>query len=325
MTNKLVTIILPVYNGEKYLKRAIDSVLNQTIGYDKLTLLVINDGGTDSSSQIISNYQKKYPELIHFIDRENKGVAKTRNEAIILTETEYVTFLDQDDYLDTDFIEVLYSAAQQDKPDVISGGFRRPDLKNKIIQQIQPGPTEYGKYIIMAAWSKLHRTNFLKENNIEFFDNQFGEDHVFTVREIVRSTKWTVVDYTGYNWFYNEKSGSNTKQKGLSLNDNFSEVLKKDFDNIEYKSNDRFNYFILRTTIGYLLFSGRNASKNRFMEVYHELFELLDKEEKFSFKNKYLPFGPKGETKIGRLSIMVFMFLHKCHRVNWLAKLYCKG
>ena len=75
MTNKLVTIILPVYNGEKYLKRAIDSVLNQTIGYDKLTLLVINDGGTDSSSQIISNYQKKYPELIHFIDRENKGVA----------------------------------------------------------------------------------------------------------------------------------------------------------------------------------------------------------------------------------------------------------
>ncbi len=92
MTNKLVTIILPVYNGEKYLKRAIDSVLNQTIGYDKLTLLVINDGGTDSSSQIISNYQKKYPELIHFIDRENKGVAKTRNEAIILTETEYLNF-----------------------------------------------------------------------------------------------------------------------------------------------------------------------------------------------------------------------------------------
>ena len=104
MTNKLVTIILPVYNGEKYLKRAIDSVLNQTIGYDKLTLLVITDGGTDSSYQIISNYQTKQADLIHLNDGENKVVLKKRNAAINVRETEYLTFVDRDDDLEQEFV-----------------------------------------------------------------------------------------------------------------------------------------------------------------------------------------------------------------------------
>ena len=77
---KKVTLIVPVYNSEKYIGRCLDSIINQT--YEDYEIQVINDGSTDSSQDIIDNYKEKYPEKIISIKQENKGVAKTRNEAI---------------------------------------------------------------------------------------------------------------------------------------------------------------------------------------------------------------------------------------------------
>ncbi|MDR1567565.1 MAG: glycosyltransferase family 2 protein [Streptococcaceae bacterium] len=326
MTAPLITVILPVYNGEKYLARAIDSVVNQTFGFEKVTLLAINDGGTDDSINILNEYAAKFPNSITVLDQENQGVAKTRNQAISLTTTPYLTFLDQDDYFDLDFLETLYQVAEKTQVDVVSGGYKRPDSTGKNRLYVQPKESEYGRYLVMAAWSKLHRTQFIKDNQIEFFDNRVGEDLIFTLKEIISTKAWIMLPYTGYNWFYNEASVSNTVQKGLNSKDNallllllllqLRDVKQKDFD------DEIFIYFMFRIAIYYLLFSGRDSSASRFMTVYNELFDCLSQifTEKKIRKIKI----PNGENLIVGIVIKIFITLRRLHLVNVFAKFYCR-
>ncbi|MCH4168061.1 MAG: glycosyltransferase family 2 protein [Streptococcaceae bacterium] len=320
--NQLITVILPVYNGEKYLNRAIDSVINQTLGFHNVCLLAINDGGQDTSLEILQDYHEKFPELIQVINQENQGVAKTRNQAIQLVKTPYLTFLDQDDYFDLDFLETLYRAAVESGAEVVSSGMRRPDNSGKVHQIIQPADTAFGKYIIVAAWAKLHRTDLLINNQIEFFDNQYGEDNVFTVKEIMSAKKWTIINYTGYNWFYNQNSVSNTKQKGLSEDDQFIKVLQKNFQNTKTVDN-LFIYFMIRTTVFYLLFSGRTSSSTRFIKIYNELFGYLS--QIFTENRVKSVKVPKGEKKSTGIIIKIFLALRQFHMMNIFAKFYCRG
>lgn len=98
--------------------------------------------------------------MIHFIDRENKGVAKTRNEAIILTETEYLTFLDQDDYLDQEFVQKLYQEAKTFESRCCGGGYRRPDEVGSVRKTVQPSDTEFANLLL---WP--HGQNYIGQNS----------------------------------------------------------------------------------------------------------------------------------------------------------------
>ncbi|MGL6105767.1 glycosyltransferase family 2 protein [Romboutsia sp.] len=94
MNNKKISVIVPVYNVEKYLERCLNSLLNQT--YKNLEIILINDGSTDSSEEIRKKYSKQ-DEKIKFISQENKGIAETRNVGIKNSTGEYIAFLDSDD------------------------------------------------------------------------------------------------------------------------------------------------------------------------------------------------------------------------------------
>ena len=109
---KKVSIIIPVYNTEKYLKRCFDSVIAQE--YENLELVIINDGSIDNSEQIINEYKNKYPDLIRYYSKENTGVADTRNYGIEKANGEYVMFLDSDDYLDKALLKTLEEYINED-------------------------------------------------------------------------------------------------------------------------------------------------------------------------------------------------------------------
>ncbi len=93
---KKISVIIPVYNTEKYLKRCFDSVIEQD--YQNLELVIINDGSKDNSELIIKEYKEKYPNLISYYKKENTGVADTRNFGIEKATGDYIMFLDSDDY-----------------------------------------------------------------------------------------------------------------------------------------------------------------------------------------------------------------------------------
>ena len=93
-----ISVIMPIYNVEDYLREAVDSVINQTVGFeDNIQLVLINDGSTDSSEEICKEYKEKYPDNITYIYKENGGVSSARNMGFDLVEGKYVTFLDPDD------------------------------------------------------------------------------------------------------------------------------------------------------------------------------------------------------------------------------------
>ena len=105
MTNPAISIIIPVYNAQEGIKQCIDSLLNQS--FTDFEIILINDGSTDNSLEVIKEYADAN-DFIRVIDKENEGVAKTRNKGIQLAKGKYVVFIDNDDFVDSDYLERFF-------------------------------------------------------------------------------------------------------------------------------------------------------------------------------------------------------------------------
>ena len=110
-----ISVIIPVYNVEQYLRECLESVINQTLS--ELEIICINDGSTDSSLDILREYEQKDNRII-VINKDNEGQAAARNIGISMAKGEYIGFLDSDDYIDSNFYEKLYNAAKKYKADI---------------------------------------------------------------------------------------------------------------------------------------------------------------------------------------------------------------
>lgn len=122
MRNELVSIIVPVYNTEEYIRQCLDSILNQT--YQNFECLLINDGSSDNSSDICREYVAKDTRFRYF-KKENGGVSSARNLGIELSEGDYITFIDSDDWVDSDYLEVLYSAILEEQADIAVSTYKK--------------------------------------------------------------------------------------------------------------------------------------------------------------------------------------------------------
>jgi len=176
--NEKITVIVPVYNVEHYLDKCLDSLINQT--YKNLEIIVINDGSTDNSLEVIKEYADAN-DFIRVIDKENEGVAKTRNKGIQLAKGKYVVFIDNDDFVDSDYLERFYNEIDQEQLDIVLGGYKRVNQEMKTLFKQDLTQSEWSKYIVVAPWARIYRTSFLTDNNIQFFDYPIGEDVIFTL------------------------------------------------------------------------------------------------------------------------------------------------
>ena len=120
MTSEKISIIVPVYNAENYLRRCIDSILEQT--YTNFELLLINDGSTDGSAKILEEV-KESDSRIRVVHKKNEGVSATRNLGLKLATGDYITFIDSDDFVDKLYLEVLYKSLTENDADIASGNF----------------------------------------------------------------------------------------------------------------------------------------------------------------------------------------------------------
>ena len=122
MGNELVSIIVPVYNTEEYIRQCLDSILNQT--YQNFESLLINDGSPDNSADICREYVSKDSRFRYF-EKENGGVSSARNLGIEHSKGEYITFIDSDDWVDSDYLEVLYNALIDENADISVSTYKR--------------------------------------------------------------------------------------------------------------------------------------------------------------------------------------------------------
>lgn len=319
MSKPAISVIIPVYNAQDGIKRCVDSLLNQS--FKNFEIILLNDGSKDNSLNILKEYELKY-SFVRVIDKQNEGVAVTRNKGILLAEGDYTMFMDNDDFVDSDYLETFYQAIHEKKLDLVIGGYKRVNQDNQIIFSQDIQQSEWTKYIIMAPWAKIYRTEFLKTNNLEFFDYSIGEDIIFNLAAYKTTDKIGLLDYKGYNWYYNNQSISNTSQRGFSPKIDILVLFSKILD--LGKPSELVVYYLKRYYVWYLLFSGRSSSDQEFIQQYIRIKEWL-KENKLISTISPLSKKVQGERFQTKISLIVFLSLEKLRLVPLFAKIYCKG
>jgi len=318
----MVSVIVPVYNGEKHLRRCIDSVFGND--FDDFEILLLNDGSSDTSGDIIAEYERERPETVRAFSHGNMGVARTRNKGIDLARGKHILFLDQDDWFDKGYIRAFYDAIEESGSDVVVGGYKRPDASGRVVLSRLLSGKGYYQYITAAAWGKIHRGAFLKENGIEFFDNNIGEDVVFSTREAILSDRFSFIPYVGYNWYLNKESVSETDYKGFRDEVKLFAFLEK-LGGLGYRDKALEEYFIVKSALYYLMHSGRTSAPERYKEVYAEIMGWIEARYPGFANNRFLNRGLPGESFKVRLAIRILMIVHRCGMAGVFAKMYCKG
>ena len=211
--NDLISIIVPIYNVEKYIRRCIDSILNQT--YNNLEIILVDDGSTDNCSQICDEYAQK-DSRIRVIHKENGGVSLARNVGIELSNGMWISFVDADDWLEENFVETLYEKAKERKADVVLCGYNRIVGKNIEYINFKKDESEFNseEYLInslnpQTGFGFCHMKLFNKKtiNNVRFNQKlQVGEDALFNEEISLNITKAIYIGKQLYNYRVNEKS-----------------------------------------------------------------------------------------------------------------------
>jgi glycosyltransferase involved in cell wall biosynthesis len=244
---------------------------------------LLNDGSSDGTQKIAEQYAKKFPESIKVSSHKNMGTAKTRNKGIGLAKTKYLMFVDQDDFIDNDYCQKFFDAAKATGADVVAGGYRRTNAE-KVFYTRPANRSAWYPFVHAEAWAKIHRTDFIKSSKAEFFNNAFGEDIPFTFQETLSAKKFTVIDYTGYNWFTNENSVTQTVHKDFSRL-NLPKLLQKLGS---MSSSPLADYYIFIVALYAFMASNVLVSRAEFRKNLDAVFTEFKKVVPNFAKNKYL-------------------------------------
>lgn len=210
---ELISVIVPIYNAEKYLKRCIESIINQT--YKNMEIILINDGSKDNSKKICNEFLEKDCR-IKLINKENEGVSAARNYGINVAIGKYISFVDADDWLEKNFLLEMYNKLKEYNVDYVTCGYNRAydncvkmlnnDLKEELVS-----PNEYIIKILNVqngygfAHMKLIRKNAI--GNIRFNTNiSVGEDAFFNIQLCKKIDKFLIYNKALYNYYFNQNS-----------------------------------------------------------------------------------------------------------------------
>ena len=219
MTTPKVSIIVPVYNVEKYLEKCLDSLVNQTL--DSYEIIVVNDGSPDNSQEIIDKYVEKYPGIVFAYKKKNGGLGDTRNFGIDKARGEYVGFVDSDDWVDKKMFEAMYNMAKQENDDIvicdateINDGWEAGKLSAGYCGPRTGGLIKHADFIAHSlepavAWNKLYRKSLF---HLVKFATIWYEDMATTPILLSYAEKIGYLPIQLY--YYRQREGSIIKASG---------------------------------------------------------------------------------------------------------------
>lgn len=214
MSQKIkVSIIVPVYNVEKYLKRCLDSITNQTL--KELEIICINDGSTDNSLKILKQYAHK-DKRISIINKQNEGLSVARNTGMEAASGEYIGFVDSDDWVDLNYFEKLYTAAEKYNCDMAASGIIRLHKWNKKFhlkfeeEKVADNTDEKFEICdvpeLSYVWNKIYKRESFMSKNLRFEEGIFFEDVIMTPKILYSLGKLVTVPDTYYYYWRNPNS-----------------------------------------------------------------------------------------------------------------------
>lgn len=228
----MISIIVPVYNVEKYLEQCIDSLISQT--YKNIEIILVDDGSTDNSGKICDAYEKKYCN-IKAIHKTNAGLGMARNTGIDNMKGEYVTFVDSDDYIDEELIERLYNNMISNDVEMCKSGFRRvndakkilairkydnvtylgEEAKQKMLPRMLGSTPEKKDSVEMNACGVMYKASIIQNNQIRFPSERamISEDLIFNIDYLQYANGASLIEYIGYNYRGNQSSLTKSYKK----------------------------------------------------------------------------------------------------------------
>jgi hypothetical protein len=299
-----ISIIVPVYNNEKHLERCLDSIVNQT--YKNIEIIIVNDGSTDNSQNIIDRYQSKYSNIIKTFKQENKGVSSARKLGIKNSTGKYIGFVDSDDYIDSDMYEKLYNSIKKNKTLISFCDIYLHPINSKLIKvssrkfKDEILDLKRNKNLLpqlhITLWDKLYDKNI-----IHYLDSDLrcNEDIATLSYLCAKVGKVSYVSETYYHCVLNPKGLSNTLLYSLSNTPSADSVrrvvmslneLTKKFkdDNLFDEYKEEIESIYIRNIVQKIYGVLRNVKDKKMKkELVNCLIAILDRLSKDWRENKY--------------------------------------
>lgn len=263
-----VSVIIPIYNNEKYIGRCLDSLVSQTL--EGIQVIMVNDGSVDSTEEICKSYADKYSGFEYYY-KENGGSASARNMGLEHAVGEYIGFVDSDDYIEADMFEKMYlSAIENGGADMVfnamvgaerrskysftlpvPGYYDREAMEKYIFPNLLPYPTDTGTFrsFDWGNWSKLIKRSVIDEYHIRYYNkSRRCEDLCFAFECTIHSNSYVIMpEEQLYHYCISENSKSRhyTKNMWLSISNLMSYLLQIGKSYKDYDFSERINYCIL--------------------------------------------------------------------------------
>ena len=260
-----VSVIIPVYNAEKNLRNTVQSVINQSIGFENIELILVDDASTDNSKKIIESHSKQYNNIIPFYSKKNHGAPGFgRNTGLKLATSKYIMFLDNDDEYDKDICKNLYETIDTEYADIACCDTITIDLINNIKHQIKykNGTENDGKIIIknedilffesVAVWNKIYKKEIIEKNNLIFHEKTVADDFIFTIEYYLNCQKMIFLkNYHGYLW--KDKNDSLSHKISIPYLHELIDSYTYIYYQMKNKNKEKYMDGLIKTHISYLL------------------------------------------------------------------------
>lgn len=269
-----VSVIVPVYNVEKYIEKCLDTIVNQM--FDDYEVIVIIDGSTDNSEKIARTYQERYPKIVKIICQENRGLGGARNTGIRNAMGEYLLFVDSDDMLCPATLSDVYEKAVSDDADVVVFDM---DFVDECEHVIKSEKAIFGEHDLIdfdmksrilawpSAWNKLYRRTLFLENEILYPERLWYEDLATTPKVLMSAKKITYIAKPYYKYVQRVGSIMNSKKVERNL-----EIIQA-FEMIVHYARKKGIYEMVGEEI-------------EFLAIYHILYTAVVRVNKIDSSNK---------------------------------------
>ncbi len=336
--NGLVSIIVPVYNVEKYLNQCLGTLINQT--YKNIEIIIVNDGSTDDSLQICNEYSAK-DSRIKLVSKKNAGLGYARNTGLEHVTGEYLIFVDSDDYIELDMVEKLYSKVTDTKSDVcycslkrhynddnivnISSIYEESIFENEqiidnILLRMLGNKPQFndGSYFYMSVWHAIYSIDIIKKYNIQFKSEReyLSEDIFFHIDYLTKARKIVCIPDCLYVYRVNPNSLSLKKDKNrfiriLDFHSKLKEELSKHFP-LEIYHQIELGWF-LSLVIGIIFSISKNDTK-----LFVKIKEIREICKNYNVKNAINEYSYHLELKKKR-KLFIQLMKRKCALLMYLA------
>lgn len=328
--NKTLSIVVPVYNSEKYLEKCLDTIINQT--YKNLEIILVDDGSSDNSKEIIKEYMKKDPRIIGLF-QENKGVSTARNLGIKNSTGDYITFVDSDDWLELNMYDQIIQNAIESICDIVLYSYIREINSSTKLNEILPFKSEelldkdriYNDLILNlisyedetkesimgAIWRCVFKSELIKSNNI-CFDTEmyYAEDLLFCLNAFNQSSLISIINKPFYHYRINETSitaqyKNNHFERQLLVYNKIREVFSNSND---VALNNRLNIMMLRYIInGIAHVCNTNSS---FVKKYKDVKRILNAESSADIRKNYIIKSRKYKILKYNLPLITYLLIY---------------